>query len=185
MTRFSWRAVMILMLMPFGLPAVAQGKILSSSAMGFAVAHEATVQAKPEEVWAAMIEPAKWWSGAHSWSGKAENFSLTAKPGGCFCEAMPSGGFAEHARVIHVHPNHLLRLSGALGPLQSEALTGTLSIEIKPVDGGGTQIGFLYMVGGYARFDLAGFAGAVDGVIGEQHARLTRLVATGSADPAQ
>jgi uncharacterized protein YndB with AHSA1/START domain len=175
---------MVLALIPFGFPAAAQAKILSSSDAGFAVAHEATVQAKPEEIWAAMIEPAKWWSGAHSWSGKAENFFLTVQPGGCFCEALPDGGFAEHARVIYAQPSHMLRLSGALGPLQSEALTGTLSIEIKPADGG-TRISFHYVVGGYARFDLVGFAGAVDGVIGEQHARLTRLVSTSSADPAK
>ena len=184
MTRFPWRAAIVLALIPLCFPAAAHAKILSSSDAGFAVAHESIVQVKPEKIWAAMIEPAKWWSGAHSWSGKAENFSLQAQPGGCFCEVLSDGGFAEHARVIYARPGYMLRLSGALGPLQSEALTGTLSIEMKPADSG-TRISFHYVVGGYARFDLAGFAGAVDGVIGEQHARLTRLVSTGSADPAK
>lgn len=161
--------------------APSQAKVVSSTPSGFAVSHELVVEAAPEAVWAAVLHPSKWWSGEHSWSGDAANFTLSAHPGGCFCETLPDDGFVEHARVILVTPNRMLRLSGALGPLQSEALMGTLTIVLKP-SGKGTAIQFDYVAGGYARYDLAQLAPAVDGVIGEQHGRLARLVETGRAD---
>ena len=70
---------------------------------------------------------------------------------------------------------------GALGPLQSEGVTGTLSIGLKPV-GGGTQITFEYVVGGYMRYDTDEIAPAVDGVIGQQLDRLAALLGGGKAD---
>ena len=48
----------------------------------------------------------------------AKNLSIDARPGGCFCEKLPNGGGVEHARVVYVAPREVLRLSGALGPLQ-------------------------------------------------------------------
>lgn len=173
---------MLAMAGALGVSSSAQAEILSSAPAGFAVSHEKTVAAKPEAVWKALLAPATWWSGAHSWSGDADNFTLSPTKGGCLCETLPNGGFAEHARVIHVAPCKVLRLSGALGPLQPEALTGTLTISLKPADNG-TSIRFDYVVGGFARFDLAGLAPAVDGVIGEQHRRLVTLIETGRAGP--
>ena len=98
---------------------------------------------------------------------------MAMRPGGCFCEALPDGGGAEHARVIHVAPNRLLRLSGALGPLQQGAVTGTLSFEMTG-EGQGTALVVRYVVSGYTGMDGATLAPLVDGVIGEQAAGLKR-----------
>ena len=64
-------------------------------------------------------------------------------------------------------PDEMMRLSGALGPLQGEALTGTLTILIKPT-ATGSVIRFDYVVGGYMRFKVADVAPGVDKVLGEQ-----------------
>src|SRR3546814_9638594 len=79
--------------------------------------------------------PQSWWSKEHSWSGDAANFWLDSQAGGCFCEKLPdvgSGvGSVQHARVLFSKPNEMLRLSGAFGPLQGEALDATLTIQIR------------------------------------------------------
>ena len=144
---------------------------------GFTVSHARAVAAQPEAVWAALVAPARWWSAAHSWSGDAANLSLDPRIGGCFCERWAAGE-AELARVIHVVKGRLLRLAGALGPLQGEALTGTLTFQLSP-EGTGTKISADYVVGGHARFALRDIAPAVDQVIGEQVTRLAALFREG------
>lgn len=160
----------------------ASAKVVQAGSGGFVVAESGEVQASPEAVWAALTHPERWWNKAHSWTGDARNFSMTLKPGGCFCEALPDSGFAEHSRIVFLQPNKLLRLSGAFGPLQGEALTGTLTIRITPGGGSKSTIVFEYVVGGYSRIPLTELAPLVDGVIAEQHRRLLRLIASGSPD---
>jgi alpha-D-ribose 1-methylphosphonate 5-triphosphate synthase subunit PhnG len=84
-------------------------------------------------------------------------------------------GSVEHMRVIYAHPRHVLRMQGALGPLQSEAVLGTLTVAIEPVKDteGRSKISFSYVVGGYNRYKNAEIANAVDRVLGEQFANLT------------
>lgn len=158
-------------------PALA--KVVASGDTGFAVSQTAIVKAAPDRIWAALLTPGRWWSSQHSWSGDAANMTLTPRPGGCFCETLPGGGFAQHASVIMVRPDAMLRLSGAFGPMQGEALSGTLTITLEATEGG-TRLTFDYIVGGYARFPLASMPAAVDAVIGEQHGRLVRFVETGA-----
>lgn len=153
-------------------PAMAEVKEASDS--GFTVNQTKSVAASPDKVWAALIAPAGWWSSAHSWSGNAKNLSLDPRAGGCFCERWGAGE-AEHGRVVHAVKGKLLRISGALGPLQGEAVTGTLSFTLTP-EGTGTKISVDYVVGGHSRFPLKDIAGGVDGVIGEQVASLAKLV---------
>ena len=74
-------------------------------------------------------------------------------------------------RVIYAAPGERLRMSGALGPLQSEAVIGTLTIDLSSAPGG-TEVSWTYVVGGNARFALPEVAGAVDMVLGEQMRRL-------------
>lgn len=162
------------------MPAAA--KVVKADVNGFVVAESGDVQASPEAVWAALTHPERWWNKAHSWTGNARNFSMTLKPGGCFCEALPDKGFAEHSRIIFFQPSKLLRLSGAFGPLQGEALVGTLTVKITPGKEGASVVAFEYVVGGYSRLSLTELAPAVDGVIAEQHRRLLKLVASGSPD---
>src|SRR5690242_9471802 len=116
-------------------PAGAEVAALSES--GFVSHNEAVVAAAPAEVWGALLMPARWWNGEHTYSGNSANLSLAANAGGCFCEVIPAAdggpaGHIEHMRVVYLAPNATLRLNGGLGPLQSEAVTGVLTMALEP-----------------------------------------------------
>lgn len=152
-----------------GLPAAAAAEVATQTDTAFVVVHKLTVAAPPARIWAMIGQPARWWSSAHSWSGNAANMSMALRPGGCFCETLPGRGGVEHMRVIHADRNGLVRLSGALGPLQAGAATGTLSITFKAAaSGGGSELELRYVVSGHTGFPVAAIAPAVDGVIGQQ-----------------
>jgi uncharacterized protein YndB with AHSA1/START domain len=151
--------------------SAANAKVVDQSEAGFTVAHTAQVAATPADVWKMLRMPQSWWSKDHSWSGDAANFWLDSQAGGCFCEKLldtGSGvGSVQHARILFSKPNQMLRLSGAFGPLQGEALNGTLTIQIRETPTG-SALRFDYVVGGYMRFKVGEIAPAVDKVIGEQ-----------------
>jgi hypothetical protein len=154
------------------LPVTSQGEVLQSDASGFVVHGEADVETSMAETWTMLVQPSLYWTNAHSWSGDVSNMNLSAKAGGCFCEVIPGNerrpdGSVEHMRVIMAAPYRQLTMRGSLGPLQAEALTGTLTVQLEDYYGG-TRITWDYVVGGYARFDLTEIAPAVDGVIAEQ-----------------
>ena len=113
----------------------ASAEVVHASDNGFATQDVLVVDATPAQVWAKLIDPAQYWNPDHSWVGDAGNFTLDPKAGGCFCEAIPvrdgrGVGSVEHARVIYAAPSTMLRMRGSLGPLQGEALTGTLTITL-------------------------------------------------------
>lgn len=157
--------------------APACAAILSATEAGIVIEQTTTVAAPPASVWTALIAPARWWSSKHSWSGDARNFTLAARAGGCFCEALPDGGSVEHMRVVFVRPGRLLRMTGGLGPLQADAATGPLTVTLEPV-AGGTALVMRYAVAGVARMPLPVLAPVIDSVLGEQVRRL-RAVAEG------
>ncbi len=164
--RFILPALMIV-----AAPVAAEVK---TTATGFVVENSAVVAAAPDAVWAALVQPARYWNPAHSYSGKAENFTLDAKAGGCFCEALPGGGSVEHMRVVFAGPGSMLRLVGGLGPLQAEGVAATLTWALKP-SGRGTEITQTYVVGGHMRFDVPATAPIVGQVLNEQLTRLAAL----------
>ena len=103
--------------------------------------------------------------------------TLDARPGGCFCEAIPKGaGAIEHMRVVYVQPGATLRLQGGLGPLQAEAATGTLTWTLKAVPGG-TEISQNYVAGGYIRGGADKMAPLVDQVLSQQLGYLAKYIA--------
>jgi len=165
-----------------GQPAYAE--VARQDAGGFTTRAVAQVDSSPREAWIALIAPAKWWNSAHTWSNDSDNLKLTPQAGGCFCESIPENGIdgapplagsAQHMVVLMAMPDKVLRMRGGLGPLQSEAADGVLTITLKPIDGG-TQIVWEYVVGGYMRYDLPVIAKAVDGVMDEQLGRLANLL---------
>ena len=85
-------------------------------------------------------------------------------------------------RVIYVAPGSTLRMTGGLGPLQSEAVTGVLTMTLEP-EGEMTRISWDYVVGGYMRMPMAELAPLVDQVVGEQLLRLAARLGT-VMDPA-
>jgi len=157
-------------------PATAEVKATSDT--GFNVVHIASVKATPDEIWKRLLAPKNWWSNAHSWSGSSAGFYIDAQANGCFCELfqetgadgkLKTTGSVEHMRIIFAQPGKVLRMQGALGPLQSEAVIGTLTIAMEPTkDGAHTKLSFSYVVGGYMRYKVPEIAPAVDKVLAEQ-----------------
>lgn len=115
-----------------------------------------------------------WWSKDHTYSGNAANLRLSLVPGGCFCESFPGGGGIEHLRVTYADPGKRAVLSGALGPLLTEAVAGTMDIELKR-EARATSVILTYRVAGFARGNGTAMALGVDQVLGEQLARLVKL----------
>ncbi len=162
----------------------ARAEIVQQADNGFVVQHSVTVSTDPDATFAMLRTPAKWWDKDHTWTGNAENLYMDAQAGGCFCELIPneatteSGapqrtlrGSVQHMQILYVDPGKLLRLSGGLGPLQGEAVTGALTFTLTPVKGG-TRITMDYVVGGFMRMKTSEIAPAVDGVMVAQLSRL-------------
>jgi len=162
--------------------APAAAEVTRSSEIGFVSRNEVVVSATPKEVWLALISPASWWDKAHTWSGDAKNLTLTPQAGGCFCETIPEvdepgrftlQGSVEHMRVVQAYPEAALRMIGSLGPLQSEPVTGVLTIVLSKHEKG-TRIVWEYNVGGSMRYEVPVISKAVDGVMATQLAALAK-----------
>ncbi len=99
-------------------PAYAEVKTIAPS--GFEVAQTVAIQGSASRVYAALGMIDRWWSPEHTVSGKAANLHLDLKVGGCFCERSKDGIQRLHLTVVAVDPGKIVRLRGALGPLQGE-----------------------------------------------------------------
>jgi uncharacterized protein YndB with AHSA1/START domain len=156
----------------------AQAEVTDRSAQGFQITRSVEIAAARATVWSALMNPALWWSSAHSWSGNAANLSIDTVRG-CFCEALPNGGSVRHMALVYTDAASLLRLEGALGPLVMTGASGHLAVSLKDA-GGKTTVTLTYDVGGYAKGGLAEtWATPVDGVLGEQVDRLKRYIEAG------
>ena len=164
------------------LPSVAvQAAIVDQASSGFTVSETLDISAPPDRVYASLLVPSRWWSSEHTYSHEAANLSLDARAGGCWCEKLANGGSVQHLVVVNVVPEVLLRLRGALGPLQGLAVDGAMTFHLRPA-AYGSQITITYAVGGYSPEGFGDLAKAVDSVIGEQAVRLKRLVETGTPE---
>ena len=160
----------------------ARAAVVDSTQAGFLIRSEAVVHAAPDSVYRALTgRIGAWWDSEHTFSGDSRNLSLDATPGGCFCESLPEGGGVRHLTVVFASPGRLLRLAGALGPLQGAGVVGSLTWSLTQAQDG-TKVRLDYSVGGYFPGGLAGMATAVDTVLGEQFSRLKRFVETGRPD---
>ena len=92
----------------------AHAAVTDSAPNGFALTETVHIAAPRDKVYAALLEPSRWWSSAHSFSGNAANMTLDARAGGCWCETLPNGGSAQHLTVVNVKPGETLRLKGYL-----------------------------------------------------------------------
>jgi hypothetical protein len=160
----------------------ASAEVTRTTDNSFVSRNEVVVKATPKEVWLALITPSGWWQSAHTWSGDAKNLSLMPQAGGCFCETIPEvdepgrftlEGSVEHMRVVQAYPEAALRMVGSLGPLQSEPVTGVLTIVLSKHERG-TRIVFEYNVGGSMRYEIPVISKAVDGVMAAQLASLAK-----------
>lgn len=158
--------------------APGQGAVTASSDAGFVVQSGVDLALTPDAAYALVSAPDRWWISSHSYSGDARNLHIDARAGGCFCETLPdaggNAGSVEHARVVYAAPGKQLRLVGALGPLQAEAVAGVLTFQFAPADSG-SRVTMTYAVGGYMRGGAASIAPMVDQVLAAQLAALKRV----------
>lgn len=171
-----------------GLAVPASAEVAQKSETGFVVRVAGEVAASPAEAWRVFVTPSQWWNDAHTFSGESANLTLDAVANGCFCEKMPvpkdapagqKPGSVMHLRVLYAEPYRALRMSGGLGPLQSEAVVGTMTVTFKPVDGPsgkGTRVLWEYVVGGFMRYKTDTISAAVDKVLGDQLVGLIKLI---------
>jgi len=163
------RALALLLLLA-ATPAL--GEVRMASPDGFVIHHEGLKPVSPAAAWAALVNWGGWWPDAHTYSGEAANLSLDVEADGELEEEWV-GGTVLHGSILQAQTAKLLRLSAALGPLQSLPVNGILDFSLKP-EGNGTHITVTYRVGGPSSLDIGQFAAPVDRVFAEA---LERLVA--------
>src|SRR5580700_10497986 len=130
-------------------PNWAAAEVADASANGFTVKLTLTIQASPDDVYRKLVhDVGDWWDSGHTFSGNSHNLTIEERPAGCFCERLPGGSGARHMEVAYLAPGKQLVLAGALGPLQSLAATGSMTIKFSPLDGG-TKVEVAYTVVGY------------------------------------
>lgn len=154
-------------------PAAAE--VVSADAHGFEIRHTANLVVPQPAAFAAIGQVQNWWSKDHTYSGNAANLSLEMRPGGCFCERFDGGGI-EHLRVTYVQPGQRITLTGALGPLLFQAVSGVMDIQVERI-AGGSRIVMNYRAAGFVRGNGAALAPAVDQVLGAQMKRLRTYAA--------
>jgi uncharacterized protein YndB with AHSA1/START domain len=173
-----WAIGAILALMP-----AARAEVADSSANGFTVKITQVIQAPPEEVYRRFIRNVgDWWNPEHTYSNNAHNLSIEEKAMGCFCERLPNQGGVRHMQVLYLDPGKIVVLTGALGPLQSLAATGTMTVQFSPA-AGGTKFDVNYAVAGYLAAGMKSWAAPVDAMLSEQFTRLKIYVEHGNPAP--
>jgi len=80
--------------------------------------------------------------------------------------------------VVFLAPGKTVRLIGGLGPLQSIAATGSMTMQLSAVDGG-TKLEVTYAVTGYLPAGMNTWAAPVDSVLTEQFTRFKNYVEHG------
>lgn len=162
---------------------LANAEVVDSSAGGFTIKTTVNIASAPEEVYRRLVgNVGDWWSSAHTFSGDAHNLKIEDRPGGCFCEKLPNNGFVRHLDVVYAAPAKRIVLSGALGPMQNLAATGSMQIQLTPAEGG-TKLELTYAAVGYLAKGMNTWAAPVDMVLAEQFARLKNYVETGNPAP--
>lgn len=149
---------------------LAQAEVVTSAPGGFVVKQVMSVPVTPDIAYRKFVDIGEWWTPGHTFSGDAHNLSMRARPGDCWCEKLPDGGFVRHLDVIYAAPGKMLRFSGGLGPLQEMAVTGAMTVGFE-ADGPSTTVTMTYSVGGYSPNGLGPIAPLVDGVLGQQMLR--------------
>lgn len=178
MTAKAASAAVVLLLAP----GWAVAEVVDSSAAGFTVRVTLNIQSSPDDVYRRLVHNVgDWWSSAHTFSGDSRALTIDNHAPGCFCEKLPNLGTARHMEVVMAAPGEKLVMRGAMGPLQTLAVTGVMSIQLSP-DAGGTKLVATYAAGGYLPAGLNTWAAPVNSVLTEQFTRLKNFVEHG--DPA-
>lgn len=166
------------------LAAPAGAEVVSSTPTTMEISQVVTVDAPIARVWDTLRSPQRWWSKEHTYSDDSANLYMDGQATGCFCERFPDRrGSVEHARILYIQPPQMIRLSGALGPLQAEAVVGTLTFALAPEGTNATRLTLTYVVSGYVRAGADTLAPKVDEVLALQVVNL-KSAAEGPPPPA-
>jgi uncharacterized protein YndB with AHSA1/START domain len=157
-------------------PTPAAAEVVGSNNNGFELRQDVELSIPPRAAFDAFTQISRWWDEAHTYSGNSANLSLTLRPGGCFCEALPGGGGVEHMRVAYLAPGERLVMTGALGPLLYEATAGVMDVKVERT-AGGSRLSLDYKVAGFANGGAARLAPLVDGVLAGQMASFRKYAA--------
>jgi uncharacterized protein YndB with AHSA1/START domain len=168
----------ILLLVALLTPAWVMAEVADSSPGGFTVKFSLPMHSTPAQVYAALIQVGNWWDPAHTFSGDAHNLSIDEKAGGCFCEKLPDHGSVRHLEVLTVMPGKRLVMSGGLGPLQSIAASGSMTLQITAA-GAGAKLDVVYTVAGYLPAGMNTWAPRVDAMLQQQLGRLGNYIEKG------
>jgi uncharacterized protein YndB with AHSA1/START domain len=161
-----------------------RGEVIDSSAHGFTLKNTVTIAATPNDVYRHLVANiGRWWNPAHTFSGASQNLSIEDKANGCWCEKLEGGGSVRHLVVVYAEPGKTLRLAGALGPLQTMAVAGSMTWSLSKADSG-TKVELTYTVGGYRPEGLQSLAPPVDRVLSNQLTRLKNYIETGKPEGA-
>ena len=148
------------------LPAHAEVK--SAAADGLVIQVKGEVALSRDDAWSRLLNPAAWWSSAHTYSGDAKNLSVDAVAGGCWCELW-EGGEVEHGRVVYLRRNQAIRYNAPLGPLQGLGVNAVVTFTLADGSAAGrTAIVADMVVVGSSLSGLDKIAPAVDQVLAEQ-----------------
>ena len=155
-----------------GLASIASAEIVAASPDHYTLRHEANSSIAPEALWERLIRPETWWHPDHTYSGEAQNLSLTPRAGGLWLEAW-AGSSVEHGRVLTIMEGEMLRLDAPFGPLQGMGVQVVWTITLEAhEETGGTRIIFDEIANGSSASGLDAIAPAVDGVKQEAITRL-------------
>lgn len=157
----------------FATPASAE--IVERSADHFVLRYESITEGPMEDLPGVVGDMPMWWNPAHTYSGRAENLSISPEVGACFCERLDDGTTFEHGRVREWDAETGALLHAALGPLHGKTTQADWSIGWT---GGqpGVRVVMTYVVRGDG---LGAFADAVDGVMQTQFYRMIRYLEYG------
>ncbi|MFZ6647218.1 hypothetical protein ACO0LO_15950 [Undibacterium sp. TJN25] len=170
------------------LAAPCHAEVVNVSPSGFLIKQDITVNLPPDLAYKTLVSDiGGWWNSEHTFSGNAKNMSIDAHAGGCFCEKLPNGGSVQHLAVVYVVPGKVLRMTGAMGPMQGSGLAGSMTWQITTVPGAtadkpASKMEVTYSVGGYMQGGFDKMAPAVNGMLAEQLGRLKNFANTGKVD---
>jgi uncharacterized protein YndB with AHSA1/START domain len=159
------RLGLLVLAVVFGAPASAA--VVQSGPNGFAIRHSVNLVIPPDQAYSALGDLPRWWDKDHTYSGDSANLSMSLRAGGCFCEKLEKGGGIEHMRVTLVQPGERVVMTGALGPLLYEGVSGVMDLKVEKI-AGGAKVTMDYRAAGFANGNAATLAPIVDKVLGEQ-----------------
>jgi len=165
------RSLLKLLVCYLSIVAAAHAEVIESSPERYVLKQQMESSLPPSELWKRLIEPSSWWHPDHTYSGDSANLSLDVQAGGLWREDW-QGNSVFHGSILQVQTEKTLRLNAPFGPLQGLAVNVVWTINIEPVESGGSLVTFDEVANGTAASKLDALAGAVDFVKTEAIKRL-------------